>query len=272
MSCFSREAGNVKRFGLTPLDPFPLDADNTSHLSKRSFCLRLFSSAKTVKRPYWIAALNSTCSMNRCSEFLDSWILIDTYEPPACNLLSGIGGQIAQQPTLLPEFLMATSTVTGTVIGVFEDQSKAQQAVADLRRAGYTEEQIGVVSQHRDSGTTADSGTKIEEGAAAGLATGAGIGALWGLGILSNVLPGIGPAIFGGTLGVILSSAAAGAAAAGIGGALVGLGISDDDAKYYEGEFKSGRTIVTVQGGPKADQARSVLTQYGAYDRSSARR
>ncbi len=167
---------------------------------------------------------------------------------------------------------MAVSTVTGTVIGVFEDQTKAQQAVAELRRAGYTEDQIGVVSQHRDGATTKDSGTKVEEGAAVGLATGAGIGALWGLGILSNVLPGIGPAIFGGTLGVIMSSAAAGAAAAGIGGALAGLGVSDDDAKYYEGEFKSGRTIVTVHGAPNSGEAQTVLTQYGAYDRSTARR
>jgi hypothetical protein len=167
---------------------------------------------------------------------------------------------------------MSTSVVTGTVIGVFEDQRQAQQAVAELRRAGYTEDQIGVVSRHADGEAAADSGTKVEEGAVAGLATGAGVGALWGLGILSNVLPGIGPAIFGGTLGVILSSAAAGAAAAGIGGALAGLGISDDDAKYYEGEFKSGRTIVTVHGSPKAEQARGVLTRYGAYDRSTARR
>lgn len=164
---------------------------------------------------------------------------------------------------------MAATATTRTVVGVFKDQSKAQQAVADLRAMGYTEEQIGVVSQNPD-GTT-DSHTKAEEGAAAGLATGAGIGALWGLGILSNVLPGIGPAIFGGTLGVILSSAAAGAAAAGIGGALVGMGIPDEDAKYYEGEFQAGHTIVTVDGGPKASQAQNVLTQYGGYNRTSRR-
>ncbi len=160
------------------------------------------------------------------------------------------------------------AAATDTVIGVFKDQRGAQQAIADLKKQGYTEEQIGVVSQHRDATTTTDSGTKIEEGAATGLATGAGIGALWGLGILSNVLPGIGPAIFGGTLGIILSSAAAGAAAAGIGGALAGLGLSDDDARYYEGELKSGRTIVTVHGEPQAGHARNVLTQYGGYDRS----
>lgn len=167
---------------------------------------------------------------------------------------------------------MATSNGSGTVVGVFEDSRQAQQAVADLRNAGYTDDQIGVVSHNRDGSANVadgDSGTKVEEGAVAGLATGAGVGALWGLGILAGILPGIGPAIAGGTLGILLSSAAAGAAAAGIGGALVGLGITDDDAKYYEGEFNAGRTIVTVKGGPKAAGAQKVLTQYGGYDRQS---
>lgn len=163
---------------------------------------------------------------------------------------------------------MATASATATVIGVFKTQREAQQAIAGLKQQGYTEDQIGVVSQNAD-GTTEGSGTSAEEGALAGAATGAGIGALWGLGILSNVLPGIGPAIFGGTMGILLSSAAAGAAAAGIGGALVGLGIPDEDAKYYESEVKAGRTVVTVHGGPKAAQAHSVFKQYGGYNRTS---
>lgn len=169
---------------------------------------------------------------------------------------------------------MATATATGTVVGVFEDSQKAQQAVNELRRAGYTDDQIGVVSHNRDGSakvSDGESGTKAEEGAVAGLAAGAGVGALWGLGILAGVIPGIGPAIAGGTLGVLLSSAAAGAAAAGLGGALIGLGISDDDAAYYEGEFKSGKTIVTVKGGPHGGNANTVLTQYGAYNRATRR-
>lgn len=166
---------------------------------------------------------------------------------------------------------MATQVSSDTIIGVFENQSDAQQAIAELRRQGYTEDQIGVVSKQGDNTTATDSMTNAEKGAVAGAATGAGIGALWGLGILSNVLPGIGPAIFGGTLGVLLSSAAAGAAAAGIGGALAGVGIPEEDTKYYEEEFNSGRTIVTVRGGPKAKEAATTLNNYGAYNRSTVR-
>lgn len=166
---------------------------------------------------------------------------------------------------------MTTTATAETVVGVFDNQRDAQRAIADLKQRGYTDEQIGVVSRNEDGTTSADSGTKAEEGAAAGAAAGAGIGALWGLGILSNVVPGIGPALFGGTLGVLLSSAAAGAAAVGIGGALAGLGMSDEDAEYYENEFKSGRTIVTIHGTPNSSQAQSVLNQYGAYNRSAPR-
>lgn len=164
---------------------------------------------------------------------------------------------------------MAHTTTAGTVVGAFTDATQARQAVNALKEAGYREDQIGVVSQQADGSTSAGKGDKVEEGAMAGAATGAGLGALWGLGILAGVIPGIGTAIAGGTLGVLLSSAAAGAAAAGIGGALAGMGVSDDDAKYYEGEYQAGRTIVTVEA-PNPTEAQRILTQYGGYDRSSA--
>lgn len=166
---------------------------------------------------------------------------------------------------------MATTTAAGTTVGVFSDAKRAREAVAALKKAGYRDDQIGVVSQHSDGTTTPAKGDKVEEGAVAGAATGAGLGALWGLGILAGIIPGIGPAIAGGTLGVLLSSAAAGAAAAGIGGALAGMGISDEDATYYDSEYRSGRTIVTVQGGAHGEAGR-LLTQYGGYDRATVPR
>lgn len=159
-----------------------------------------------------------------------------------------------------------------TVVGVFNDREQAQRAVNELRRLGFSEDQIGVA--HRDSSeggsvasnATDDDETYASEGAAAGLATGAGVGALWGLGIIAGVLPAIGPAIAGGTLAAILSSAAAGAAAAGLGGALVGLGLSKEEADYYNTEFEAGRTVVTVSAASRVDEAESVLRQFGGYD------
>lgn len=155
------------------------------------------------------------------------------------------------------------------LVGVFDNRTQAQQAVSELKRSGFTDEQVGVASRDNDSSTTgdaADTGSFAEEGAVTGLAAGAGIGALWGLGILAGAIPGIGPAIAGGTLGILLSSAAAGAAAAGIGGALIGLGIPEDEAEHYDSEFKAGRTIVTVKGSGRHSDATTILRRFGGHD------
>ena len=166
-----------------------------------------------------------------------------------------------------------STTLPGIVVGVFYDPLQAQRAVSDLHAAGYTTDQIGVVSPNRDGTANVAngaSGSNLDAGIATGMAAGAGAGALWGLAILAGVLPGIGPAIAGGTLGMLLSSAAAGAAAAaGLGVGLASLGIPDEDANYYEGEFKAGRTIVTVHGNQNPQNAQRILSQCGGYSRLS---
>ncbi len=124
-----------------------------------------------------------------------------------------------------------------------------------------------------DEGTTdaaaGEHDTHAESGAVTGALAGLGLGALAGLGVLSGVIPVIGPAIAGGTLGIILSNAAAGAAVAGVAGALIGLGIPEEEAKYYHEEFEAGRTIVTVQADGRADEATAILRRHGAYDMST---
>ena len=160
-----------------------------------------------------------------------------------------------------------------TVVGVFEDTNRARQAIAELKRLGFSDDQIGVVSHDtdHDDTTTADQSTtgKVGGGAAVGAATGAGVGALWALGIAAGLLPGIGPVIAGGILASVLASAAGAAAVGGIAGALVGLGIPEEDADYYEGEFKEGRTIVTVRNDARYDEAEATLRRFGAYDRTT---
>jgi hypothetical protein len=162
-----------------------------------------------------------------------------------------------------------------TAIAIFDDRVQAQRAIADLNRAGFTEKEIGITARDMGGadGDVADGGKKThaKEGAIAGVATGAGVGALWGLGILAGVLPGIGTAIAGGTLAVILSSAAAGAATAGVAGSLIGLGIPEDEAKYYDQEFQAGRVVVTVDAGSRFQEAQAILMRNGGHDMLSAR-
>jgi hypothetical protein len=162
-----------------------------------------------------------------------------------------------------------TQPATSTIVGVFETPQRAQRAVMDLKTAGFTEDQVGVLSRNDQGkvvGKTIDDRSEAT-GAATGAAAGAGLGALWGLGILAGVLPGIGPAIVGGTLGILLSSAAAGAAAVGIAGALIGLGVPQEEASFYENEFRSGRTLVTVKAGAKAPSAQQIIERSGGHTR-----
>jgi len=172
--------------------------------------------------------------------------------------------------------MAAAHTQRCTVVGVFEDNRRADQAVADLMRAGFRKDQIGVAMRHSDSTqqvgaspiTTTDEGegSHAGSGALTGALTGLGLGALAGLGVLAGVIPVVGPAIAAGTLGVVLSNAAAGVGIGGLVGSLIGAGIPEEEAEYYHKEFEAGRTIVTVQADQNASEARDVLRRNGAYD------
>jgi uncharacterized protein (TIGR02271 family) len=165
------------------------------------------------------------------------------------------------------------ATQRSTVVGVFHDRHQANLAVEDLKRAGFRDDQIGVAGRHTDTttdATTEGSGSMWEEGAITGALAGAGLGGLVGLGIIAGLIPAVGPVIAGGTLAAILANAAGGAALAGLAGALIGAGIPEDEARYYESEFHSGRIIVTVKANGRYTEAESILRKHGAYDMQTA--
>jgi uncharacterized protein (TIGR02271 family) len=176
---------------------------------------------------------------------------------------------------------MAAAKQHSTVVGVFQDRQQANKAVSELLKAGFRQDQIGVAMRHAEgevgATTTAEGATTTAEaegshagsGALAGALTGLGLGALAGMGVLAGVIPVVGPAIAAGTLGVVLSNAAAGAGIAGLVGALIGTGMPEHEAKYYDQEFEAGRTIVTVTADGQADEATAILRRHGGYDINS---
>jgi len=160
-----------------------------------------------------------------------------------------------------------------TVVGAFAERTHAQEAVTELRRAGFQEDEIGLIARDLHGGSLgAYDVEKIEnnqaegvtEGVVAGSLTGAGLAGLWAIGISAGVLPAIGPAIAGGILASLLTSAVAGAAVGGVVGSLVGLGLSEDDARHYERAFHSGHTIVTVRSPSRVAEAAGILERFGA--------
>ena len=152
-------------------------------------------------------------------------------------------------------------TRSATIISVFASREQAECAIAKLQAAGLTEDQYGVVIRHpEDSGesgmTTGDKRKHAGKTTAKGATAGGVIGAL--------LIPGIGPVLAGGLLVSVLSAAAVGVAAGGLAGALDGLAIPEDEARFAEEEFQQGRIILTVQAG--ALDVKHLLRECGGYD------
>lgn len=161
-----------------------------------------------------------------------------------------------------PRFTGRTRPQT-TVVGVFDDRRDARLAVEHLQSRGFEGKQIGVVSRDEEDRTPAEPHDYAGEGAVAGAVTGIGVGGLWAVGIAAGVLPAIGPALAGGALASILLSAATAGTAGSLLGALIGIGIPEDEARNYETHVSAGRTIVTVQDEGRFSEAASILRDHG---------
>lgn len=170
---------------------------------------------------------------------------------------------------------------TGRVIAAtFATRREADAAVRDLRAAGLSEANIGLMSQsNKEGATTPRSGlpndpteSRWEEGTGIGAATGAATGVGLGLAVAAGLLPPLGPLIAGGALVALIASAGAGATVGTLVGGLIGLGIPEDEATYYEDELKTGRTLVTVHADDgefsQAADAREILSRHGGRFRS----
>jgi hypothetical protein len=162
----------------------------------------------------------------------------------------------------------ATTNESGTVVGLFHNQADAERAIERLKQEGFSENQIGVAM--RDRGRQQEliegTGTQGAEGAAAGALGGGILGGVLGLlaGVGALAIPGVGPIIAGGTLTSTLAGAGIGAAAGGLLGALVGMGVPEEDARHFDEGFRAGGTLVTVNAGNRADEARECLYESGA--------
>lgn len=140
------------------------------------------------------------------------------------------------------------------IVGVFQTEAAAIQAIERLKANGYTDAEISVLARQRDkldriaelTDTTVDEG--VVDGAVGGAVTGGVLGGLGGLLVELGVLaiPGVGPFLASGPIAATLAGVLAGGAIGGVVGALVDLGISEVDAKEYETYLDRGDILVLV--------------------------
>lgn len=99
-----------------------------------------------------------------------------------------------------------TTTNRAFVVGVFQDEAQAQQAMSDLMSAGFSKDQIRYSVRKGGSGIT---------------------------------------------------------------NSLENLGLPEDEATFYNGEFESGRTVVVVNTSDRQQEASQILSRDGGYDYTS---
>lgn len=166
-----------------------------------------------------------------------------------------------------------------TVVGLFDNQTEAQEVLQDLVSQGYERKKISLLANNAKSGLgqgQTQAGDHEGEGnhAGAGLASGAVAGGLLGgglglvLGIIgATAIPVVGPIIAAGPIAAALAGAGVGAAAGGILGALTGAGVPDEDANYYAEGVKRGGTLVMVEANDQeADDIYNIMQDHGAVD------
>jgi len=165
---------------------------------------------------------------------------------------------------------MTTPTRGSTVVGVFDNRDDAREAIEALKDRGYPADAISILSPDKAQTRelAEETGTNAASGAATGALAGGVLGGVggWLVGIGALAIPGVGPFIAAGAFATALGGAAIGAGVGAIAGALVGMGIPEEHARYYEGEVKAGRTLVTVRADGRYDDGRQILRDHGAYD------
>lgn len=153
------------------------------------------------------------------------------------------------------------------IVGIFSDRTAAEKAVDALHQAGFDSSDVGYAIRGSDAvrgGMIVDEPlTKDKTGVAKGAAAGAITGSILGT-IAAIALPGVGPVLAAGVLASALGFGAAGTAIGGIFGAMMGLGISEEEAKAYEEEFNAGKAIVIVKARQREVDARHLLATHGA--------
>lgn len=154
----------------------------------------------------------------------------------------------------------AAGAGSGMVTGLFRDRASAERAYNSAVSRGYSKDDISLMMSddtrktHFGEGTgDSELGDKALEGAGVGSAIGGTVGAvLAGIAAIGTTiaLPGLG-LLVAGPLAAALAGAGAGGLTGGLIGALVGSGIPEEHAKQYESGIKEGGIVMGVR--PRSD-------------------
>jgi uncharacterized membrane protein len=165
------------------------------------------------------------------------------------------------------------------LMGIFPDKKSADMVFDELIKSGYDKSDISLVVKEdkvydKEGEKGGLSTSDITTGVVIGGVAGGIAGILIGLG--SIAVPGLGALIFAGPLAAVLglsgiaavtvSGATTGILAGGLTGALVEMGLSVTDARFFERRLKQGGVFmaVPVQKQRNADEVERLFAENGA--------
>lgn len=153
----------------------------------------------------------------------------------------------------------ATTSRSRMVTGLFRDRDSAEGAYRSLSSRGYSKDDVNLMMSDETrtkyfADDDSELGDKAMEGAGVGSAIGGTVGAVLAaiaaIGT-SIVLPGIG-LVVAGPIAAALAGAGAGGLTGGLVGALIGSGIPEERAREYESGIKEGGIVMGIN--PRTDE------------------
>src|SRR5262245_58944984 len=137
-----------------------------------------------------------------------------------------------------------------TVIGLFDEFSKAQQVLQDLLDNGFRRGDISLIARQEESAPKPASE--------------------WAARTLS--IPGIGPVLATGPMAAALASVSGGPAADGLMNVLTDRGVPSDEARWYTEGVRQGDTLVLVEtNDDDAERAADLMRRYTMADPEARR-
>lgn len=155
-----------------------------------------------------------------------------------------------------------------SIIAVVPSSDVALEVMHELKEAGLMAQEISFLMPDMTSRKdfTHEKSNKAPEGAVAGGSALAILGGAlgWVAGLGSLVVPGFGAFVISGPILFALGGMAIGGTVGGIGGALIGMGVPEYEAKIYEGKVNEGHILLGVHTDNKAmlERAKELLKDH----------
>ncbi|WP_293125466.1 hypothetical protein [Microcoleus sp. bin38.metabat.b11b12b14.051] len=158
------------------------------------------------------------------------------------------------------------------ILGTFPSREAAGKALDYLVFSGFPLARVfllGEGCEKRENslnlppeslGAIAGTATGLKKGMLLGNLFGGATGLILGAGLLA--LPGVGQVMLSGAIGFTLLSGGICTAAGGLAGALIGLGLTSEQAKAYQQQISQGSVLLIVEGsGQEVDRAKYLFAQ-----------